>query len=184
MKKVLFTVLLFTITSNFLTAQDTVYLRKEGKKKIFTDRPPQTIFAEVAGPGFVPLSVSYDARFKKQIGGLGWRAGIGYSFSSYSVNFTVVPVGINYLLGDKTKGRFLELGLNESLIVAGKSSSSYDYISDTKIYANSTYLITSITIGYRSQPTKTGFSFRAGLDPFIGKSDPELGAHLSFGYSF
>lgn len=94
MKKLLLLALIGCSFYNYTLAQDTIYLKKEGKRKIFTDRPPQSLFAEVAGPAFVPMSISYDARFKKQIGGLGWRAGIGYSFSSYSVNFTVIPINL------------------------------------------------------------------------------------------
>jgi len=185
MKKTFIAILLSVSITTLFAQQDTVYLKKESQKKIITDRAPQVFFTELGGPGLA-ISVNYDRRFNKEIGGLGYRAGLGYSFDRY-FKFTTIPLGINYLMGDKNRGRFFELGLNGTLLITGENNNNYYRdvftIGDVEVN-NNTLFITSITMGYRSQPTKGGFNFRGGLLPFIVQSEPGIGAYLSFGYNF
>ena len=183
MKRMLFTTLAFVLTSNLLTAQDTVYLRKEGKKKVFTDRPPQAVFAELGGAGLF-FSGNYDRRFNKQTDGLGWRAGLGYNFES-NYKFTTLPIGINYLAGDKNRGRYFEVGVNSTLLFASNNNyNNYNLVGNIYIQPGSTILITIFNIGYRSQPTKGGFNFRGGISPYFIKNETAITGYLSFGYNF
>lgn len=183
MKKLLLMAFLIGSFSHYLSAQDTVYLKKEAKKKVITDREPQAIYAEVGGAG-VYFSANYDRRFKKQTDGLGWHAGLGYSFDNY-FRFTTLPVGINFLAGNKVKGRFFEVGFNETLLFAGSSNyTSYSIIDDVYIEPNTTTLITTLNVGYRSQPTKGGVNFRTGLSPYLITGNTGINFYLSFGYNF
>lgn len=180
-----FTLALLTVLwGTVFSQQDTVFLKKESKKKIITDRAPQALFAELGGPG-IAFSANYDRRFNKEIGGLGFRVGLGYSFDEY-FKFTTIPVGINYLMGDKTKGRFFEVGLNGTLLLTGNNNSYYygDIFTVDNLEANSSIFVTSVILGYRSQPTRGGFNFRGGVMPLFVQGDPGIGAYLSFGYNF
>ncbi len=187
MKKILFTICILTLSNCFVSAQDTVYLKKEGKKKTFTDRAPQAFYAELGGAG-ISLSVNYDRRFNKRTDGLGFRIGTGYSFDNY-FKFVTVPLGINYLIGNNQKGRFLDVGLNFTPIFLANSTNNNffggngwfidDINSDKK-----TLFFTGMNIGYRSQPTRGGFNFRGGLMPFIVSNQTGVGGYLSFGYNF
>ncbi len=105
-----------------LHAQDTISLKKEAQRnKIYTDRPPQAVFAELGGNAIV-LSANYDRRFGKKTDGLGFRVGIGYSFSN-DPGFFSIPVGLNYLLGKKSN--FFEIGVGETaLFVKSRSIDS------------------------------------------------------------
>ncbi|MFP5041744.1 hypothetical protein [Parasediminibacterium sp. JCM 36343] len=186
----------FLMAASFLmiasiNAQDTVYLKREAKKKIFTDRPPQAVFVELGGASPV-FSANYDRRFNQQTDGLGFKVGIGYNFSNNDdgISITSLPVGINYLAGNNKRGRFFEIGFNETLLFA-KANDTYG---PNSTYDNGllilhggeskTLLFTSIALGYRSQPIAGGFNFRTGLLPYFIDSKTGVSAYLSFGYNF
>ena len=164
-------------------AQDTVYLKKEAKNKVYTDRAPQVVFFELGGPGL--LSVNYDRRFAKQTDGWGFRAGIGY-LNPMDFSLLSVPVGINYLAGKK--GKYFEVGLNESLyFINANRNPGYGFVDifDTHVENSKTISLTSLTFGYRSQPLLGGLCFRVGLMPYTTFSgSTNLSAYLSFGYNF
>ncbi len=166
-------------------AQDTVYLKKESKLKTFTDREPQVVFFELGGPGLV--SFNYDRRFNKQTDGWGFRGGLGYINSS-DYNVVSVPVGINYLGG--RRGRYFELGLNQSLIFVKNNQTNQNLFYTTRLYGvdvvdSKTIPLTSMTIGYRSQPVNGGFCFRVGAMPYTTFTQPlGLEIYISFGYNF
>jgi hypothetical protein len=165
--------------------RDTIYLKKESKKKIFTDRPPQAFYAELAGAG-LGFSANYDRRFNQKVDGLGFRVGLGYSFQN-DFKFTSLPLGVNYLIGNSDKGRYFEAGLNGTLMFVGSSNNnytSYNYFGNSRIPYNSTQFVTTINLGYRSQPIRGGFNFRAGLTPMLLNGETEISAYLSFGYNF
>jgi hypothetical protein len=165
--------------------KDTIYLKKESKKHLFTDRPPQALFAELGGAGLI-FSANYDRRFNKQVDGLGFRVGLGYSFLN-DFKFTTLPIGLNYLIGNSERGHYFEAGLNGTLMFVGGSSNrygSYNTFGSTIIPYNSTQFLTSVALGYRSQPIKGGFNFRAGIMPMLLKGDAELNIYLSLGYNF
>ncbi len=181
-------ILSFSQDTVHLKSQDTIFLKKEAKHKVVTDREPQTVFFELAGPG-VGYSFNYDRRCNKQTDGLGYRGGIGH-LNTDDVSLVSIPVGINYLGGNKRRGRFFEFGLNQSLVFYKvKPRQNYfwrdTYLLNTKIDQDGTIALTSLTIGYRSQPVRGGFCFRVGLMPYTTyTAPPSVAAHISFGYNF
>ena len=166
----------------FTFAQDTISLKHESQKsKVYTDRPPQAIYAELGGNGIL-LSVNYDRRFNKRTTGLGFRAGLGYSFDSYTP-FVTVPVAINYLMGKRNS--FFEVGVGETAVFIGNVK---DYggisIGDEDFTSKEVLLITALNIGYRLQPVKGGFNLRAGFMPLFVKSSTSILPYVSLGYNF
>ncbi len=185
MKKLILFVISFASFTSVITAQDTVYLKREARKRIVTDRPPQTLFVDLGGPG-IAYSANYDTRFYNQTDGLGGRIGIGYNFGG-NVHTTTIPIGINYLAGNYKRGHFFEAGFNETLILANFDKSYYDY--DTGIFStdnsgHQTLLLTSFIFGYRSQPITGGFCFRTGIMPYLIQNKSNLSIYLSFGFNF
>ncbi len=180
----LLTITIFCFVVCIAKAQDTVFLKKEARQRTYTDREPQVFFVELGGPG--QLSANYDRRFAKQTDGWGFRGGLGYLNSS-DYSLYSVPIGLNYLAGKK--GKYLEVGLNESLIVVNVTSkyyyNNYVQIFDKKVTDQATIPLTSLTIGYRSQPVIGGFCFRGGLMPYTTfEGSSSLSIYLSFGYNF
>ncbi len=182
-------IILFTcILASFISlanAQDTVYLKRDARKKMVTDRPPQTLFVDLGGPG-ITYSGNYDTRFYNQTDGLGGRIGLGYNFGG-NVHTTTIPIGINYLAGDYKRGRYFEAGFNETIVLANftKDYDNYDTgIFTTDNSGHQTILMTSFTFGYRSQPVAGGFSFRTGVMPYLIQNKSNLSVYLSFGFNF
>jgi len=178
------TFLLFMLCGAFFSshAQDTIHLRKDIRKSIVTDRQPQALYAELGGAG-VAFSVNYDRRFGDRLDGLGWRAGIGYSFDNFS-RFTSLPLGINYLKGNARLGRYFEMGVNETLVFVAGGSHFGDafFINDQAL--SGTVLVNSMHFGYRSQPPTGGFNFRAGLMPCLISGSSGMGVYFSMGFNF
>jgi len=140
----------------------------------------------------IGLSVNYDRRFNKKVDGLGFNGGVGFSIGEPRYKYTTIPLGINYLIGNNQKGRYLEIGLCETIFKVGdfnyNSSSllfanSFQFVGET-VQENTTYNFTTFLVGYRSQPNYGGFNFRGGINPILFKGKTALGAYLSFGYNF
>ena len=112
-------------------------------------------------------------RFNKQNDGLGGRIGVG-GFQIDGAGATFIPIGLNYLIGKDQKNYF-ELGAGATFVsvsnkaVDGEFGSTFGHLS----------------IGYRYQPAKGGFLFRAAITPVFGKGFfiPYY-AGISFGYAF
>lgn len=181
MKKEL--LLLITIIScTTIFAQDTIRLKnitknpKSDRFKIVTDRAPQAVFIELGGENG-DLILNYDRRFGKRVDGFGFKLGLGKSID-YDAG-VVFNTGINFLVGNNRKGRFLEVGATQLFYTNRVEYNYWNYSYKRQI--NSTQFF----IGYRSQPTEGGFNFRAGLIPLIINGfygEPSL--YISFGYNF
>ncbi len=184
MKKLFLSIACSAASFALFAQQDSVFLKKESKKKVITDRQPQLIFAELGGPGVV-LSANYDRRFTKETGGFGYRIGLGYSFMN-DFKFTTIPVGVNYLMGDKSRGRFFEVGLNGTMIFINDDlyNDGGFFTVDNVDNQRKTLFMTSLLFGYRSQPIRGGFSFRGGIMPVFIEGETGIGGYLSFGYNF
>jgi hypothetical protein len=143
------------------------------------NRSSKAVFLEIGGPGIF-FSANYDTRFAPKPDGFGARLGLGYIYAD-NADFITVPVQINYLLGKRNS--FLELGLGGTFLSFNNknTSSSFSFVNNAK--HNAIVLGTS-TIGYRYQPVKGGFNFRAGVNPLFDSSTFVLFAGLSFGYCF
>lgn len=171
---------MFTLTlSIFLLsftvqAQDTVYLKKEKKQKIITDRAPQAVFVELYGRGII-FSANYDRRFSKRLDGLGFSIGTGF-FKVDEFTFLTIPATLNYLIGGR--GKYFETGAGLTFANAGID----DYFNDVK--SSGSIILGTMTFGYRSQPVKGGFNFRGGLNLFAGQGVFAPYPYISFGYGF
>lgn len=185
-KKISFFILLFITYSRAFT-QDTIRLKnitkdpKSDRYKIFTDRPPQAVYIELGGY-YGDLVATYDRRFFKKVDGFGFKLGVGKSID-YD-NGVVLTPGINFLVGNNKRGRFLEVGVNQ--IFYTEPEKIYSYISSSGyVYVDRQRNHTQFFVGYRSQPTQGGFNFRGGLVPLsIGGYYTEPTVYLSLGYNF
>lgn len=144
-----------------------------------TNYPSRIIYAEFGGPGL--LSLNYDTRIKSiKYEGLGFNIGFGRfntsSFLSEASTYTF-PVGINYLFNQKSKNKF-EIGLGFTSVLTNTSK----ILSSSTNYTNSNNF-GYMTFGYRFLPTKSGFVFRATLNPMFNFNNfyPIYGG-LSLGY--
>ena len=167
------------------TAKDSVY-------KTLFNRRGKSIYFEAGGPG-VLYSINYDVRFSKTQNGVGIRAGISYFPRNQNENLITVPVIVNYLAGKK--GHYLELGagatffhfnaIEDIFFYSDNSESnphSVDYV--PKLHGQ-TGIIGSLNVGYRYQPLKGGFTFRAGGGPMAtSKKQYPFWPYMSFGYAF
>lgn len=180
--KVTLLTLMLCLSFVFTRAQDTVSLKHESQKsRVYTDRPPQAVFAELGGNGIV-LSINYDRRFNKRTTGLGFRAGLGYSFDSYTP-FVSLPLAINYLMGRRNS--FFEVGVGETPVFIG-TLKNYGNISigDENFDDKDVVLFTMLNVGYRLQPVRGGFNLRAGFMPLFTRSATAILPYVSLGYNF
>lgn len=153
-----------------------------------TDVVPKSIFVETGGAGLNFLSFNFETRFARQLNGLGLRVGVSF-MGGDSSGVATLPAQLNYLLGNR--GRYFEMGAGATLFHGYSdlfSSKRYDGDNRKETY---TKLIGTLTFGYRYQPVKGGFTFRAGFAPiFTTKEDGEgfifipYIPYLSLGYSF
>ena len=133
----------------------------------------KAVYVEIGGPGLA--SINYDMRFQKKEDGLGFRVGLG-GFVLLGESAVTVPFGLTYLLG-KDERNYFELGAGVTLVsykgILNESSGNF----------NSTF--GHFYFGYRMQPKKGGFLFRAGIVPVVDKNGfmPYF-AGISFGYKF
>lgn len=99
------------------------------------------------------ISINYDSRFNPvNKGGLGYRVGLGSTWSSYGVDriSVSVPVGINYLIGKEKS--FIEMGL------VGIPEKSFIK------YAENYHFTTRANLGYR-YISKSGLMLNALWTP-------------------
>ncbi|HEY4336631.1 MAG TPA: hypothetical protein VGM89_12055 [Puia sp.] len=186
MKRIFLVCLCLSSAGLFSTcfAQDTLRLKGQMQRDhIVTDRPPQLIYGELGGAGLV-FSVNYDARFQKRPDGLGWRLGVGYSFTT-DPTFITVPFQLNYLVG--RNGHYFEVGAGVTYVDVSQIDPN-DYYS---IFSGSdasnqkrSLLLGTMSFGYRSQPLHGGFNFRGGLIPIFGAGGAGLSFYISLGYNF
>lgn len=130
------------------------------------------MYFELGGPGLASFNI--DTRFTGRNDGIGGRIGVG-GFSINDEGAVFVPVGLNYLIGKDTK-HFFEVG------------AGFTYVNYSSTINNDGIFKTSfghVSFGYRMQPSKNGFLFRAAIVPIFNKHGflPYYGG-VSFGYKF
>jgi len=130
------------------------------------------MYFELGGPGIA--SFNLDTRFTGRNDGIGGRIGVG-GFSINDEGGIFVPIGLNYLIGKETK-HYFEVGAGFTYV---NYSSDFD---DDGIFQTS---FGHVSFGYRMQPRKNGFVFRAAIVPIFNKHGflPYY-AGVSFGYKF
>lgn len=137
-----------------------------------TAQTAKSFYAELGGPGLA--SVNFDTRFNKKEDGFGGRIGIGGLSINHS-GVVLFPVGLNYLMSKDQKNYF-ELGAGYTPIIGTGDLNDDDAFSSS---------FGSLWIGYRLQPLKGGFTFRAGMCPVFGNGFfVPYYFGVSFGYKF
>jgi hypothetical protein len=189
-RSILFIILLFACIA--VKAQQVLpTTQKDSVYKALFNRRGKSIYFEAWGSS-ASYSFDYDFRFNKRQNGFGMRVGVGYFDNRYN-KFINVPVILNYLHGKK--GHYLELGAGvtffnnysvEDVFFISDNSESNPHPPDyePKLH-NQTGVISSVSVGYRYQPLKGGFSFRVGGGPVAtSKKQYPFWPYMSFGYSF
>ena len=135
-------------------------------------RSQAAMYFELGGPGLASFNI--DTRFTGRNDGIGGRIGVG-GFSIDDEGGIFVPMGLNYLFGKDTK-HFFEIGAGFTYV---------DYSSDVSDEGIFTTSFGHASFGYRMQPRKNGFVFRAAIVPIFNKHGflPYY-AGVSFGYKF
>jgi len=133
-------------------------------------------YLEVGGAGLA-ISGNYDARFKKERNGWGYRIGAGF-FASGGNSVLTVPFQINYLYGEHSM--LVELGagttfLNSKGTNVGNSKWEFDKV---------TGFIATATIGFRYQPEHKGLNFRIAFVPILYDEGLIPAGGVSVGYTF
>ena len=157
MKKIILIVIISFVSTSFVHAQ----------------RNANVTYFEIGGPGLA--SINYDTRFTKSNKGFGGRIGIG-GLGADGITVITIPVGINYLASGDDK-HFFELGINQTFLSANSNIFSSNN--------NTTTSFTTLNFGYRSQPIKEGFMFKAAVNPIIANGNFfPFYFGLGFGYKF
>ncbi len=156
MKKILLIATIFTLAAGNVHAQ-----------------AAKSVYFELGGPGLA--SFNFDTRFSNKEDGIGGRIGIG-GFSVDGEGAVFIPIGLNYLFGKDQKNYF-EIGAGATPVIISSSDSNGD--------GNFTSTFGWLNFGYRLQPVKGGFTFRAFITPVFGEWGffPYYGG-VSFGYKF
>lgn len=158
MQKILFILLTFISINNLAKAQSA---------------NSNTVFFEVGGPGLA--SFNYDTRFTKTSTGWGGRIGIG-GFGDRDESVITIPIGINFITSGDNRN-FFEVGINHTFVKA--EYPIFDFGNFNSIS------FSTLNFGYRKQPIKNGFVFRAAVNPIItnGSFNPFYFG-IAFGYKF
>lgn len=132
---------------------------------LVNDSAKNTIYLELFGPGLL-----YSFNYERRIQDFNLRVGFGGA-SWGGAGYFVVPFGATYT-GIGVRQHRLELGATGTFIFADNSFSRA-----------STFAFQPI-IGYRRESRDGGFSFRAGLSPWISGSGVLPWGYVSFGITF
>ncbi len=138
----------------------------------------RSVYFEILGNGLT-YSLNYDQRFQNRLDGLGFKAGVSY-LAIDGTSVSSIPFGLNYLLGKN--GKYFELGLGATVLTG---SDRTDVFPGDNERTRGSALIGNMILGYRSEPVKGGFLFRASVTPLFGYGVfwPLYGG-LSVGYAF
>ena len=148
----------------FLFSSNKVHAQNWGAKNVYF---------ELGGASIA--SFNYDMRFTKNKNGIGGRVGFG-GVKIDNEGAIFIPIGLNYLFGNDGKNYF-ELGAGVTYL---KSTNGEDtFVGDVNTSFG------HFSFGYRYQPSKNGFLFKAAITPIFAKGlfFPYY-AGVAFGYKF
>jgi hypothetical protein len=133
------------------------------------------VFFEYGGTS-PAYSINIDSRFAESNKGLGARIGVGYQWDGPQEAWSI-PLQVNYLLG-RTK-HFFEPALGLAYYYNNQVGSTWGMNSNegSSIYG-------SLSLGYRYQPLRRGFTGRAGVAGLYGSFIPFIVPYASVGYAF
>lgn len=141
-------------------------------------KPAKAIFAELLGPGGLP-SLNFDTRLTKSLNGWGFRVGIGLLNDQDGEGFAI-PVAFYYLVGSRSHFFETAAGAGYYRFHERSQSSLFDFPGEKSV-------VPFVWLGYRYQPVKKAFFFRAGFNKFLRKGTGTVMNYpfpsLSFGYS-
>jgi hypothetical protein len=170
MKPFIFLFIVFSLSANLCLSQ--------GSK---------SAFLELGGNG-LGFSANFDARFKKEDKGLGFRAGIGFfpgvragdnSVTIFSwPTILSVPVGINYLAGKAPN--YFEAGLGTTYLYAKGHFTFFFFGTDGTLRQ----LVFIPSAGYRYAKPGRSFQFRISITPYIFSGGTAFYGGISVGYKF
>jgi len=152
------------------------------------EQSKNSMFLELGGQAIL-YSLNYDRMMSPQ---LGFKLGISYAIHNTdpeNEHYIFLPISANFFKG-KTSHK-LEVGLGITPTFEKTTGLTGIYLGDGKWqYEDRTNIILLISffLGYRYQPNKGGFCFRAGLNPLIDfrKNDSQIYPMptISFGWTF
>lgn len=131
----------------------------------------KAVFAEAGGPGLA--SINFDTRFSGKEAGIGGRIGMG-GFMIEGEGAIFIPLTLNYIIG-KDSANYFEIGAGATFVPSSSATEEGPFKSTSG----------HLNFGYRYQPAKGGFFFRATINPVFGKNFfwPYYGG-VSIGYKF
>ncbi len=133
----------------------------------------------------------YSLNYDRRIGDIALRAGIMYwsvsssaiapdgSLTTASVSWTGIPLSVSYV-GIGSKKHSFEIGGGVTIHHFGGSVDTLGVSSS----GSATKVLGHLILGYRLQPTDTGFFLRAGLTPIIGSGLFLPWPHVGLGATF
>jgi hypothetical protein len=147
----------------------------------------KTAFVEILGNGLI-VSGNFEMRLKKDSNsGSGLRAGLGGgNISGYdnngnyvSVGLITIPLGYNYLIGEKRSSFELGAGITP-IIVSASGNFNGDFVSGKGITLSGV-----LNAGYRYQPLNSGFMGKITWTPLATNSGFYAAYFgIGLGYSF
>lgn len=148
-----------------------------------TGKHRKVVFAELAGNGLV-LSANFDMRLKRNRNdGFGIMGGIGMVPDRYFDNYITLPLGINYIVGQRKHG--FESGLGITVLYNSSGNENFFIDLDADEPHPKLTSVEILNVGYRFQATR-GLMFRVTNSfMYIGKGYfyPPLWPGISIGYS-
>lgn len=147
----------------------------------------KSVFLELGGNG-LGFSANYDARFKKDEKGLGFRAGVGIfpGVKAADNDITIfswptiyaIPFGLNYLAGKAPN--YLEAGLGATYLY-GKGHFTFFFLGTDGTLST---LVVIPSAGYRYAKMGKSFQGRIFISPFIFSGGVGFFGGLSGGFKF
>jgi hypothetical protein len=120
----------------------------------------------------------YSVNYERLFGDFSLRAGIG-AFATNGSTWLGIPVMVNFL-GIGSKKHIFEVGAGVSIQYLNDSSGVLGFNSSP----GTPQVLGVATLGYRLQPPKGGFMFRAGVAPLFGAGAFIPWPYLAIGASF
>lgn len=154
----------------------------------YPDRFNKAVFVEAFGQG-LHATINYDMRLiKGRQDGPGFRVGMGgivtgssdYDAGLLWTGVLGIPVGFNYLIGEKKSAFEAGIGLTPQKASTDLTSPTRPKVVNRNGWSTNGF----INLGYRFQPIDNGFTFRFNWTPVISSTGFISRFGVSAGYAF